>query len=312
MNKRGLIFVLCCLLVAVNAEAQSQVNEAIDRFVEYCGENVYTKSYRTPKQIPFYRNHAFDLPDNKKNENALKELIRSFKASQNESYSYREQNVDTTLIPYKWYVPYGVNNEQKKSYFYRNDINFIVSLAKDSTDATKRYCYALAWYKREDRLRGFMDIIYGKDPQLEADKPAKIEDVLEVRVTKDDVFSNFFPTLEQLKEEARKSGKLKLNIATASAAADTVVTDMDFLRRFGNLRGTLIEQRYNPTVGVSFANKLLELCKNHAYLVDEETRMVCSRELDRMIKDKVITDPYVQGLLARANKYLKEAKKPKQ
>ncbi len=316
MNKRGLIFVLCCLLMAANAAAQCQVGEIIDAFVNQYAEYIAPEIYHSPKRTSYSKIYRFDLPNKKKNVKTLDGFALHFKYSLKDSYQYREQKAKMPLgDPQR--VAYGDNNEFAIDFFKYANRNYIVMLVKDTADVSKRYCYAFVWYKAGKRLQGSMHKIYGKDPQYVADTPVnntglKISEnarVLDVRVTEDDVFSNFFPNLQELKESARKIGKLKLNIATATA--DSVITDLEFLKRFSNLRATLLEQRNNPTVAGNIANKLLELCKNHAYALEKDSRQICMEELARMMGGEFVRDPFVKKLLQLAINSLADAEKPK-
>ncbi len=316
MNKRGLTFVLCCLLAAANAAAQCQVGEIIDAFVNQYAEYIAPEIYHSPKRTSYSKIYRFDLPNKKKNVKTLDGFALHFKYSLKDSYQYREQKAKMPLgDPQR--VAYGDNNEFAIDFFKYANRNYIVMLVKDTADVSKRYCYAFVWYKAGKRLQGSMHKIYGKDPQYVADTPVnntglKISEngrVLDVRVTEDDVFSNFFPNLQELKEAARKSGKLRLNIATATA--DSVITDLEFLKRFSNLRATLLEQRNNPTVAGNIANKLLELCKNHAYALEKDSRQICMEELARMMGGEFVRDPFVKKLLQLAINSLADAEKPK-
>ncbi len=333
MNKRGLTFVLCCLLMAVNAAAQNQrVGDVIDEFIDYYAEDIAPNIYHSPKQTSYSKYFRFDLPDKKKNVEHLNRLTHFFRLSMKDAYQYREHKAKMPTGDLQRVV-YGDDNEFAIDFFKYSNRNYIVMLVKDSADVSKRYCYAFVWYKAGSRLMGSVHVIYGKNPQYVADTPVsntgikisengrvtlgsdaipglKISEngrVLDVRVTEDDVFSNFFPTLQEVTEEARKNGKLMINIATA----DSVITDLEFLKRFSNLRGTLLEQRSNPTVAGSIANKLLELCKNYAYLQEEDTREVCIEELGRLMGGEFVRDPFVTNLLGLAIIYLEEAEKPK-
>ncbi len=304
------------MVTAVTAMAQSsEVSMEIEYLVEYCGENVAAEIYHSPKRISYSKCFRFDLPNKKKNTQVLQNLASLFKVCMNDAYQYRELKAGMSLgEPQR--VVYGDNNEFFIDFFKYLNHNTIVMLVKDSADNSKRYGYALDWYKAGSRLVGSARIIYGKDPQYVADTPVnqtgiKISEngrILDVRVAEEDVFSNFFPTLEQLKEEARKNGKLRLNIATVTA--DTVITDLDFLKRFSNLRGSLLEKMNEPTLSASIMQKLLELCKNYAYLLEEDTRMVCLEEIERMTRGEFIRDRYIRSLLSLAGTYLEEAEEP--
>ncbi len=307
---------LCCLLAAANAAAQCQVGEIIDAFVNQYAEYIAPEIYHSPKRTSYSKIYRFDLPNKKKNVKTLDGFALHFKYSLKDSYQYREQKAKMPLgDPQR--VAYGDNNEFAIDFFKYANRNYIVMLVKDTADVSKRYCYAFVWYKAGKRLQGSMHKIYGKDPQYVADTPVnntglKISEnarVLDVRVTEDDVFSNFFPNLQELKESARKIGKLKLNIATATA--DSVITDLEFLKRFSNLRATLLEQRNNPTVAGNIANKLLELCKNHAYALEKDSRQICMEELARMMGGEFVRDPFVKKLLQLAINSLADAEKPK-
>ncbi len=306
---------LCCLFVAVSAAAQS-VDQAIAAFIDEYAEDIAPEIYHSPKRISYSKYYRFNLPDKKKHVEELNLLAHCFRLSMKDAYQYRELKAKMPTGNLQRVV-YGDNNEFAIDFFKYSNRNYIVMLVKDTADVSKRYCYAFVWYKAGNRLMGSVHEIYGKDPQYVADAPVnntglKISEnarVLDVRVEEDGVFSNLFPTLQELKEEARKIGKLKLNITTATA--DSVITDLEFLKQFGNLRGTLIEQRDNPTIAASFANKLLELCKNYAYLLEEGTRKVCMDELKRMLEREFVRDPYVKGLMSLAYNYLYKAEKPK-
>ncbi len=223
----------------------------------------------------------------------LQDLASLFKENMNAAYQYREQKAGMSLgDPQR--VAYGDKNEFLVDFFKYLNHNTIVMLVKDSKDVSKRYAYALDWYKAGGRLVGSARIIYGKDPQYVANSTPALT------LRKDS------PILQQQMEEARRNGVLHINLEHAETT-DSVITDLEFLKQFGNLRGSLIVQRENPTLAASIVNKLLELCKNYAYVLDKATRKVCWQEINRMLI--TVKDPYVKGLLSRASAYLEEAEK---
>ncbi len=301
MNKRKLAIALCYMATAVTAMAQSsEVSMEIEDFVEYCGENVAAEIYHSPKSTSYSKCFRFDLPNKKKNAQVLQNLASLFKECMNDAYQYRELKAGMSLgEPQR--VVYGDNNEFFIDFFKYLNHNTIVMLVKDSADISKRYGYVLDWYKAGSRLVGSARIIYGKDPQYVANMPANSKDVLTLRADS--------PNLRQQMEEARRNGRLAINLVS-TATTDSVITDLEFLKRFGNLRGSLLEKRNEPTLSAGIMQKLLELCKNYAYLLEEDTRMVCLEEIERMTRGEFVRDPYIKGLLSLAGTYLEEAEEP--
>ncbi len=309
MNKRRLTFALCCMVTVVTAMAQSTtISREIYSLVGYCGENVAAEIYHSPKRTSYSKCYRFDLPNNKKNTKVLQNLTAQFRGRINDAYQFRELKAGMSPgNPQR--VVYGDKNEFYIDFFKYLNHNTTVMLVKDSTDVSKRYGYALDWYKAGKRLVGKVYIIYGKDPQYVAAAPT-----VRVMQQTQDVTSDVIPGIK-----ISENGRVTIGIATATGSEDAVmismndsiVTELDFLKQFGNLRGTILVQKGNRQIVGSLAYKLLELCKNYAYLLEKETRVVCMDEIERMVKGEFVKDPYIKSILSLAYKSLLKAEKPK-
>ncbi len=294
------------MTTVVTAMAQSTtISREIDNLVGYCGENVAAEIYHSPKRTSYSKCYRFELPNNKKNVKVLQNLTAQFRGRINDAYQYRELKAGMSPgNPQR--VVYGDNNEFNIDFFKSLHHNTAVMLVKDSTDESKRYGYALDWYRAGKSLVGKVHVIYGKDPQYVADAP--------VATQTQRVVSDVIPGIK-ISEDGRVT--IGTAIATGTEGAvmvamnDSIVTELDFLKQFGNLRGTILVQKSNRQICGSLAYKLLELCKNYAFLLEKETRVVCIDEIERMVKGEFVEDTYIKGLLYLAGTSLAEAKKPK-
>ncbi len=294
--------VLCCLLMAVNATAQSQVSSVIEEFIDHYAENIAPEIYHSPKRISYSKHYRFDLPDKQKNVETLEELARLFKYHMKDAYQYRELKAKMPTGNLQRVV-YGDNNEFTLDFFKYANRNYIVMLVKDTADISSRYCYALTWYKAGSHLMGSVYEIYGRDPQYVADAPQQHPG--------DVSMSNMNDLMNGTTIYINENGRVSFQNSQPKDSALTQMDDLEFLKQFGNLRGALIGQSNTPTLAASLVNKLLELCKNYAYVLDLETREVCLQEIRRMVKLGTVKDPYVNGLLSRAGDYLNKPEKPK-
>ncbi len=170
MKKKRMALALCAMFTAMTAMAQStEISLEIDNLVEHYGENTVAEIYNSPKRTSYSKCFRFDIPYKKKNLRALQNLASVFKKNMHKAYQYRELNTNMSPgDPQR--VVYGDNNEFYVDFFKYRNHNTTVMLVKDSSDKSKRYGYALDWYKVGKRLVGKVYIIYGKDPQYVADR----------------------------------------------------------------------------------------------------------------------------------------------
>lgn len=256
MNKRLLTGALCCMAAMATTMAQSTVVEQeIDNFVNYCGTNVTIDIYHSPQRISYSKCFRFAIPNKKKNVLTLQNLELQFKKRVDDSYMYREQKARRPS-PELQRVVYGDNNEFSIDFFKYSNTNSIVMLVKDSNDISRRYAYAMSWYVQGSMLHGSVRIIYGRDPQYAANATGNDGNVSPSLVIRD-AYTDY-----------------KMD--------DSIATDVDFLKRFGNIRAGIKENSNNALLCTQLTIKLLDLCKHHAYLLDESTRIMCRAEIRRL------------------------------
>ncbi len=77
-------------------------------------------------------------------------------------------------------------------------------------------------------------------------------------------------------------------------SADSIANSKDFLHRFGNIRTSMLEIE-DLKLLTSLAQKMVDLCKNHASLLDEKERKACVETLQNM--QETIKDRFVAELL---------------
>ncbi len=308
MKQTRFILTLAYMLLAgITANAQSKVGSDIDKFVARCGKYISTDIFAADSGS-YSKAYRFDLPKNKRKE--VERLSGAFKKYAGDAYNYREQPQGTSGN--KQDILYGDANEYSVTWFSYPDRNYMVMLVEDKADKAWRYAYCLAWYDEQDSRKGTVQIIYGKDPRRMKDKKAKVkvvyglQDLKNINIPQlsnlavldsvdweafDEYFKEFDKKFEGFDEKFKDFDK---RFSIRYISADSIANSKDFLHRFGNIRTSMLEIE-DLKLLTSLAQKMVDLCKNHASLLDEKERKACVETLQNM--QETIKDRFVAELL---------------
>lgn len=301
-----------CILMSLGIHAQKNINNAIDDFVnnknyeEYIKKEV-TMEQNSPTDKSFCYTYTFELPANKSK--ALNKIYEAFDKDASNAYNLAKRSS-------------GISNEELLRISYGRDLdksialgthidrNYEIMLFRDSNDSLYRYAYAIVWKEKvkEDKVWGIIYKVYGKDPK-------KVNSTFTRTIIKSNgeiiTINNKNGQIITHQSEPLSSDN---NVYTNNPnviirTGDTPIqTNMDFLRRFGNLRVAYYaiqdEGGANKlTICTGIVNKILELCKSSGNLLSESEKAVCidsMREIQKHCKDN-----YLKALLNEAINELK-------
>lgn len=111
--------------------------------------------------------------------------------------------------------------------------------------------------------------------------------------------SEFETIASKLRDKALATAR---RISPTDKKEPTISTDLDFLKRFGTLRAAMVShsQGSSTMILTGIAIKILDLCKKHKQLLNDNERATCDKSLLELIKNYTGGDTYVQGLLEEA------------
>ncbi len=309
---RLLITTLLCTSMPAAMSAQENLKKAIDNFVNSkdLGGHMQTNNYLEnsgPKNkvTSFSDQYIFELPMNKKK--VLDPVLAAFNKDKGAAYKIhsRDANIsDDVMVT----VAYGEKLDKTFAFGAHKERNYRVMLVQDRQDSLRRYCYGIVWYedKDNDKFCGSINVIYGLNPQ----KTKK-----ETITYYGDLSSlESLGGLEQLKEldKLKDLGKLSelgngtyVVINNDTLDSNEIKTSTDFLRRFGSLRAAFKKSLSNHKTEIRtvLTNKILELCRSHGKLLNNEERKLCTDSMREL--QKMEFDAYIRGLLDVAMSSLK-------
>ncbi len=310
---RLLITTLLCTSMPAAMSAQENLKKAIDNFVgnkdlvEYIHtSNFMENSGPENKVSSFCDQYVFELPMNKKK--VLDPVLAAFNKDKGAAYKIhsRDANIsDDVMVT----VAYGEKLDKTFAFGTHKERNYRVMLVQDRQDSLRRYCYGIVWYedKDNDKFCGSINVVYGLNPQ---------------KVRRSTYYGDLsslgnldLSGLEQLKELDKLKDLDKLselgNGTYVIMNGDTleineIKTSTGFLRRFGSLRAAFKKSLSNHKTEIRtvLTNKILELCRSHGKLLNNEERKLCTDSMREL--QKMEFDAYIRGLLDVAMSSLKK------
>lgn len=309
---RLLITTLLCTSMPAAMSAQENLKKAIENFVgnkdlvEYIHtSNFMENSGPENKVSSFCDQYVFELPMNKKK--AFAPIISAFNKDKNTAYNVYSRDAginDETFVT----IAYGQKLDKTMEFGAHKERNYRVMLVQDRQDSLRRYCYGIVWneYKKDNKFCGSISIIYGLNPQ---------------KVRRSTYYGDLsslgnldLSGLEQLKELDKLKDLDKLSelgngtyvvMNGDTLESNEIKTSTDFLRRFGSLRAAFKKSLSNHKTEIRtvLTNKILELCRSHAKLLNNEERKLCTDSMREL--QKMESDAYIRGLLDVAMSSLK-------
>lgn len=301
-----------CILMSLGIHAQKNINNAIDDFVnnknyeEYIKKEV-TMEQNSPTDKSFCYTYTFELPANKSK--ALNRIYEAFDKDASNAYNLAKRSS-------------GISNEELLRIGYGRDLdktialgthidrNYEIMLFRDSNDSLYRYVYAIVWKEKvkEDKVWGIIYKVYGKDPK-------KVNSTFTRTIMKSNgeiiTINNKNGQIitHQIEPLSTDNNVYTNNQDVIIRTGDSPIkTNMDFLRRFGNLRVAYYaiqdEGGANKlTICTGIVNKILELCKSSGNLLSESEKTVCIDSMKEI--QKHCKDNYLKALLNEAINELK-------
>ena len=308
-----LAITLLYAVMPTTMNAQENLKKAINNFV--CNKNlaeyIHTSNFMENigpenKVSSFCDQYTFELPMSKKKE--LNYVLTAFNRDKSTAYNVYSRDAgisDDTFTT----IAYGGKLDKTIAFGVHKERNYRVMLVQDRQDSLRRYCYGIVWYENKDdnTFCGSINVVYGPNPQ---------------KVKKYKYYGNLsslgnidLSGLEQLKELDKLKNLDKLSelgngtyviINSDTLEINDIKTSTDFLRRFGSLRTTFKKslRNHQTEIRTVLTNKILELCRSHGKLLNNEERKLCTDSLREL--QKMEFDAYIRGLLDIAMSSLKK------
>lgn len=261
----------------------------------------------SPTDKSFCYTYTFELPANKSK--ALNRIYEAFDKDASNAYNLAKRSS-------------GISNEELLRIGYGRDLdktialgthidrNYEIMLFRDSNDSLYRYVYAIVWKEKvkEDKVWGIIYKVYGKDPK-------KVNSTFTRTIMKSNgeiiTINNKNGQIitHQIEPLSSDNNVYTNNQDVIIRTGDSPIkTNMDFLRRFGNLRVAYYaiqdEGGANKlTICTGIVNKILELCKSSGNLLSESEKTVCIDSMKEI--QKHCKDNYLKALLNEAINELK-------
>lgn len=266
--------------LSLAATAQREIQTLFDRIDSLPGQNLMAKdNYSDHNDLPTTYCHYSYITLAKSTFGDLDQQIKQTFTTQPKAYRIFRKTRDMRYTNSEVLVTYGPSQEYKITFGSHDTHNYLVDFYRDSLDTAKRHAYAIVWYTEADQVHLLRYHIYGDDPR-HIDNQRTIT-----------YGNNLF---------VDNSGNIV--ISSTDKKDPTIATDLDFLRRFGTLRAAMVShsQGSSTMILTGIAIKILDLCKKHKQLLNDNERATCDKSLLELIKNYTGGDTYVQGLLEEA------------
>lgn len=297
---RLLATALLCVAIPTASSAQENLKQAIENFInskELDGNLKKQNSMENSdnngvKTMSYCNEYSFNMPKSKRKE--LDKVLAAFKKDIGEAYNVqsRDAGISKSVLSN---IAYGEKLDKSISYGSYKDRNYRLMFVRDTQDSLRRYAYAIVWAETAngDSLRGTITEIYGRDPQK-----ANTVTVLTPYSSglRHVTMINSDGTITVKDTDTGKEYKIESDMP----ANNKIETGMDFIKRFTSLRSTLLSRELigQRTVQASLINKIVELCREHGKLLNEDERTICMKSLKDMASGR--NDPYEKDLLKLA------------
>ena len=268
--------------LSLAATAQREIQTLFDRIDSLPGQILMAKdNYSDHNDLPTTYCHYSYITLAKSTFGDLDQQIIQAFTTQPKAYRIFRKTRDMRNTNSEVLVTYGPSQEYKITFGSHDAHNYLVDFYRDSLDTAKRHAYAIVWYTEADQVHLLRYHIYGDDPR-HIDNQRTIT-----------YGNNLF---------VDNSGNIV--ISSTDKKDPTIATDLDFLRRFGTLRAAMVShsQGSSTMILTGIAIKILDLCKKHKQLLNDNERTTCDKSLLELIINNTGGDIYVRGLLEEARR----------
>lgn len=311
--KKILTLIIALALVPAFAAAQSNITRVVEQFkkgaVEEVSTSKETETDTDGKQCVYERN-VFLVA---KNSGKFKQLMDAFNDAQSNAYSVKRMaGYDGSANK----IGYGKNSEKSIVFMKYPDRNYFVLFFKDPADSKRRTCYALAWYEgkndKKNKEKWCVDIIYvySMNPEYVRSLPKTITTV-NSDDTNTSITVNSDGTIIRYDRNTGNSIVYRPQDNKKASSIDVPIKNSgDFIQRFNDLRTEYIQMVQFAGKDQTFfayrimppVNKLVQLCREHSKLLDNNERTSCVGILDDMKQNA--RDKGIREMLYLAQKYL--------
>lgn len=312
--KKILTLIIALALVPAFAAAQSNITRVVEQFkkgaVEEVSTSKETETDTDGKQCVYERN-VFLVA---KNSGKFKQLMDAFNDAQSNAYSVNKRMAGYDGSANK--IGYGKNSEKSIVFMKYPDRNYFVLFFKDPADSKRRTCYALAWYEgkndKKNKEKWCVDIIYvySMNPEYVRSLPKTITTV-NSDDTNTSITVNSDGTIIRYDRNTGNSIVYRPQDNKKASSIDVPIKNSgDFIQRFNDLRTEYIQMVQFAGKDQTFfayrimppVNKLVQLCREHSKLLDNNERTSCVGILDDMKQNA--RDKGIREMLYLAQKYL--------
>lgn len=312
--KKILTLIIALALVPAFAAAQSNITRVVEQFkkgaVEEVSTSKETETDTDGKQCVYERN-VFLVA---KNSGKFKQLMDAFNDAQSNAYSVNKRMAGYDGSANK--IGYGKNSEKSIVFMKYPDRNYFVLFFKDPADSKRRTCYALAWYEgkndKKNKEKWCVDIIhvYSLNPEYLRSLP-QTSTTVNSDGTNTSITVNSDGTIIRYDRNTGNSIVYRPQDNKKASSIDVPIKNSgDFIQRFNDLRTEYIQMVQFAGKDQTFfayrimppVNKLVQLCREHSKLLDNNERTSCVGILDDMKQNA--RDKGIREMLYLAQKYL--------
>lgn len=316
--KKIVTLIIALALVPAFAAAQTTIARVLEQFKKGAVEEVSaSKEVDTDtggKQC-VYERHEFLVP---KNSGKFKQLMDAFNDEQSNAYSVNKRMAGYDGSANR--IGYGKNSEKSIVFMKYSDRNYSVLFFKDPADSKRRTCYALAWYegkkdkKNKEMWRVDIIYVYSLNPEYVRSLPKTVTRTT-TTVNSDDnntsITVNSDGTIIRYDRNTGNSIVYRPQDNKKASSIDVPIKNSgDFIQRFNDLRTEYIQMVQFAGKDQTFfanrimppVNKMLQLCREHSKLLNNNERFSCIGILDDMKQNA--RDKGIREMLYLAQKYL--------
>lgn len=312
--KKILTLIIALALVPAFAAAQSNITRVVEQFkkgaVEEVSTSKETETDTDGKQCVYERNIFLVA----KNSGKFKQLMDAFNDAQSNAYSVNKRMAGYDGSANK--IGYGKNSEKSIVFMKYPDRNYFVLFFKDPADSKRRTCYALAWYEgkndKKNKEKWCVDIIhvYSLNPEYLRSLP-QTSTTVNSDGTNTSITVNSDGTIIRYDRNTGNSIVYRPQDNKKASSIDVPIKNSgDFIQRFNDLRTEYIQMVQFAGKDQTFfayrimppVNKLVQLCREHSKLLDNNERTSCVGILDDMKQNA--RDKGIREMLYLAQKYL--------
>ena len=228
-----------------------------------------------------------------KQKGIITNLENAFQKDKDKGYDFYTKTPDSSDRVGQLSFLYGDNNEHKILFGSNSDHYYYSLCVTEKTDSTKRHIYAMVWYPTDSTYQCLLYHIFGSKPSNKGSYETLLPNLLSKAQTTYRIDSDGKTTIiTESKSPLRKNLPDLQTLQT-----NKIETDIDFMRKFGNIRTALLTTKDSKeqSLAMGLAINLLELCKKHNHLLSAGERTTCISSLQEM--KGAIQDTFIKGLL---------------